>query len=214
MKKNSIAVVCLLLAFFGAPDQALADKLYFNSGRVVDGKIVEKKDDRIRFETSGVTLTYFRDEIERIEESASEPPPETLPQKSTSQQTDNQKKPDFQQKPPLDTQKFQTPEQVYRAYLQALEHADWNSIKPYISRENIKAVEAGGNVGEAVLMLRDLRVRDLEVIDVIMANDQATLIAYGTTLFGQAEGIVEMISENGEWKISKTNWESAGKAQK
>lgn len=44
-----------------------ADKLYLKSGKVVEGKIIEHNQEKILITISGVPLTYYQDEIERVE---------------------------------------------------------------------------------------------------------------------------------------------------
>jgi hypothetical protein len=68
-----------------------ADTLYLKSGRIVKGDILEKTEDQIKINANGLTLTYYADEVDRIEGSsqASQPaaiePP--LPSLSLPQET-------------------------------------------------------------------------------------------------------------------------------
>lgn len=47
-------------------------KVYLKSGRVVQGKIAEEKDDYIKMDLDGITVTFFKEEIGRIERSSGE----------------------------------------------------------------------------------------------------------------------------------------------
>ena len=42
-------------------------KVYLKNGSVIEGNIVERKDDYIKIDTSGIPVTYFKEEIDRIE---------------------------------------------------------------------------------------------------------------------------------------------------
>lgn len=41
-------------------------KLYLKSGSVIEGTVVEKDDNHVKLETSGIAVTYFTEEIEKI----------------------------------------------------------------------------------------------------------------------------------------------------
>jgi hypothetical protein len=225
MKRAFIFFVSSLLGSMLFSETVWAAIIHLKSGKTITGKVIERKADSIKVETLGVQLTYFSDEIDRIEED----PQETAqPEKTTKENDQGEKTSEYpllkEDIAVVAEQKISTvesspgvslatPQEAYKAYLNALESGDWQVIKKYVAKENIVTMEAGGNVAEAVVMLKDLRVRDLEIIDTILTDDRATLVAYGTTLFGSAEGIVEMIMEDGEWKVDKTNWEGEEKVQ-
>lgn len=42
-------------------------KVYLNSGTVIEGDIVERKDDYVKVNTAGIVVTYFNEEIAKIE---------------------------------------------------------------------------------------------------------------------------------------------------
>lgn len=44
-----------------------AETIYLKSGKIVEGKLIEKTDDYIKIDFQGVSLTYFLDEIEAID---------------------------------------------------------------------------------------------------------------------------------------------------
>ncbi|MBI5874208.1 MAG: hypothetical protein HZB36_08775 [Candidatus Omnitrophica bacterium] len=41
--------------------------LHLNSGKVIKGELVEQKEDHVKVDTEGITTTYFKEEIDRIE---------------------------------------------------------------------------------------------------------------------------------------------------
>jgi len=60
--------VCLISAVFATITPALfADTITLKSGRTVEGKIIEKTDKYVKIDLQGIELTYFIDEIEKIE---------------------------------------------------------------------------------------------------------------------------------------------------
>jgi len=74
--KIIIFVYCIFL-LFSSPCRA--ETIYLKSGIKVEGKIVEKTDQQVKVDISGITLTYFADEIDRIE-GESNPAPAPQPQ--------------------------------------------------------------------------------------------------------------------------------------
>jgi len=63
MKKSIFIFGCL---FFIA-SICRAETIYLKSGRVVKGDIVEKTADQIKINANGITLTYYADEVDRVE---------------------------------------------------------------------------------------------------------------------------------------------------
>ncbi|MFH0941247.1 MAG: hypothetical protein V1840_05270 [Candidatus Omnitrophota bacterium] len=41
-------------------------KVYLKSGQVIEGKLVEQGDDRVKVESNGIVVTYFNEEIDKI----------------------------------------------------------------------------------------------------------------------------------------------------
>jgi hypothetical protein len=71
-KNNSNRLVwslCLLLTGMVWAPSAIAEKVYLKSGKVVEGKIVSKADGQIKIDFQGTTVTYYSDEIGRVEEN-------------------------------------------------------------------------------------------------------------------------------------------------
>ncbi|MBU1090688.1 MAG: hypothetical protein KKC42_02455 [Candidatus Omnitrophica bacterium] len=61
MKKISLAIVLIIIC-----SPAFADTIYLKNGEQVEGKIIEETEDFVRIELD-IKLTYFADQIERIE---------------------------------------------------------------------------------------------------------------------------------------------------
>ncbi len=62
--KNIVWTVALL---FLSVSLCSAESIYLKSGRVVQGEIVEKTANQITIKANGMSLTYYADEIDRIE---------------------------------------------------------------------------------------------------------------------------------------------------
>ncbi|HOD12781.1 MAG TPA: DUF2059 domain-containing protein [Candidatus Omnitrophota bacterium] len=68
--KNILMIVCFLLA---ASSHAFADTVYLKSGRVVEGNIIERSDRQIKIDVNGMTLTYYMDEVDRVDSAQGAP---------------------------------------------------------------------------------------------------------------------------------------------
>jgi hypothetical protein len=58
---------------------AFAEKIYLEGGKVVDGKILDKSNGQIKIDVKGTVVTYYLDEVERIEGEAIGSSPVTAP---------------------------------------------------------------------------------------------------------------------------------------
>ena len=56
----------LMFSFF-ITSICFADTIYLKSGRVVKGEILEKTANQIKINANGMTLTYYADEVDRVE---------------------------------------------------------------------------------------------------------------------------------------------------
>jgi len=77
MKKR---IISIQLAFIFFSSICWAETIYLKNGTKVEGKIVEKTEQQVKVDISGITLTYFTDEIDRIEDESR---PATAPQPQT-----------------------------------------------------------------------------------------------------------------------------------
>ena len=69
-KKIIVTVgILFLLSSIGS-----AETIYLKNGKKIQGQIIEKTDKNVKINIQGVTLTYFSDEIEKIEDVASPQP--------------------------------------------------------------------------------------------------------------------------------------------
>lgn len=66
MNKKILLVVLLLL---GWASPGFADTIYLKNGNKIEGEIVQQTENMVKISISGVTITYYMDEIARIEGS-------------------------------------------------------------------------------------------------------------------------------------------------
>lgn len=83
-------ILTIFISLMSIPSICLADTVYLKSGRTVTGNIIERSDKQIKVDTNGITLTYYMDEVDRVESSsgspeAAKPSSEALPAYSTGQ---------------------------------------------------------------------------------------------------------------------------------
>ncbi len=45
----------------------LAEKVTLKSGKIIEGKIIERADDYLRIDNDGIEVMYLKDEIEKID---------------------------------------------------------------------------------------------------------------------------------------------------
>lgn len=76
--KKTITLACLAVL---TTSLCFAETVYLKNGKKISGKIVEQNEQQLRIDVSGVKITYFTDEIERIEGAAAptENAPEQVP---------------------------------------------------------------------------------------------------------------------------------------
>jgi hypothetical protein len=70
--KHMKKIIFLLAVFLMMNSLCFAETIYLKNGRVIEGKILEKTDDQIEIDSNGIALTYYADEIERIEGGVSD----------------------------------------------------------------------------------------------------------------------------------------------
>ena len=60
-------IICALILWI-LTFSCLADKVYLKSGKIIEGKIIDKTDKILRINYEGLDITLFQDEIDRIDE--------------------------------------------------------------------------------------------------------------------------------------------------
>src|SRR5690242_2622366 len=78
--KRIIALACVAIL---STSLCFAETVYLKNGKKITGKIVQQDDQQLKIDVSGVKITYFTDEIDRVEGAAAatetKPAPETKP---------------------------------------------------------------------------------------------------------------------------------------
>lgn len=69
MKNLSLDLIILISGLFFSAGPAFADSVYLRSGKVVEGRILEETADHVKIDLYGTSLTYFKEEIDRIEKA-------------------------------------------------------------------------------------------------------------------------------------------------
>ena len=67
----NVVPLILLFILLAVASQASAATLYLKSGKKVEGQITEENDKYIKMDFSGASLTFYRDEIDKIENGSS-----------------------------------------------------------------------------------------------------------------------------------------------
>ena len=62
----------ILILYFLFGSVSFADTIYLKSGRKIEGKIVERADEKARIDFQGTVLTFWADEIEHIDNGGSQ----------------------------------------------------------------------------------------------------------------------------------------------
>ena len=104
-----------------------AETVYLKNGSVVKGKILEKTDDQIEIDSNGIALTYYADEIERIEGGASDA---ATPEVS-------QEKPTLEAMPETPSRESSLPEPLTVATDQPISSADRDSENDSFSKKDL-----------------------------------------------------------------------------
>lgn len=63
-------IIFILAIFSLMTSLSFAETIYLKNGSVVKGMVLEKTDDQIEVDVNGMTMTYYADEIERIDGGA------------------------------------------------------------------------------------------------------------------------------------------------
>jgi tetratricopeptide (TPR) repeat protein len=71
-KKNSLRLILLLAAVLYSPAPVFAETIVLKSGQKIEGRILEKTDKYIKIDFQGMPLTYYVDDIARIESTHNE----------------------------------------------------------------------------------------------------------------------------------------------
>ncbi len=101
---------------------------------------------------------------------------------------------------------IESPTNAYMEYYRALNAGDMKKVKKYLAKSMVEQLKQSGMKDEEILeMIKSLVPKEVKIIDEEIENNSAILTATGG--FGSQEGRIEMIKEDGKWKLLKENWE-------
>jgi hypothetical protein len=71
---KKITVIILFTAVFFYNQVIYGEQVILKTGKIVEGKIIEDTDEYVKLDVEGIKLTYFKDEIERIDRQVTQAP--------------------------------------------------------------------------------------------------------------------------------------------
>ena len=191
MKK--IILIILLLA---TPLVCFGETIILKSGKTIEGKIIERTDKYIKIEAYGVELTYWNDDIEKIEEQE-----KIIPNSKEEILESNQTfdKNYISEKGEL--------VKTYEAFVNAVKSGDRLEAKKYISRESVKEFETGSE--EELQFMIEMMPEFLNNAEESIEGDVGHLKwsqkeSYeeeGVPVKESLEIALEFIKEDGLWKL-------------
>lgn len=104
------------------------------------------------------------------------------------------------------TEHEETPTENYMAYHNALSDGDMKEMKKYLAKNMVTQLEQSGMEDTEILkMIQSTVPKEVKITDEEIKNNSATLIATGNA--GYQEGTIEMVKEDGKWKLLKESWQ-------
>ncbi|TAN39254.1 MAG: hypothetical protein EPN25_12335 [Nitrospirae bacterium] len=97
-------------------------------------------------------------------------------------------------------------QEAYLAYFNAMIAGDIPTLKKHLSRERIKELDAP-EAGQMLAMVKGLYPTRSQITAVNVTGDTATISLSGQSQMGTVSGTVNLVKEDGIWKVSKESWE-------
>ena len=100
---------------------------------------------------------------------------------------------------------------AYRALLKTVDAGDYAAYKKAMASESAKVMDAqlkesGMDARKAMAFLKAMSPTELKLTELKVDGKNATLIAKGKMGGEMNTGTIEMLDENGEWKVVKQSW--------
>ena len=100
---------------------------------------------------------------------------------------------------------------AYRALLKTVDAGDYAAYKKAMASESAKVMDAqlkesGMDAKKAMAFLKAMSPTELKLTELKVDGKNATLIAKGKMGGEMNTGTIEMLDENGEWKVVKQSW--------
>jgi len=96
--------------------------------------------------------------------------------------------------------------QAYQSYREAMLSANLTRLKTLVARDKARELDAP-NAAEMLQMASELYPEGTQVAAVQVSGNAATLQLSGRTQGGTAKGSVQLVKEDGTWKVSKEEWQ-------
>jgi hypothetical protein len=97
-------------------------------------------------------------------------------------------------------------QEAYLAYFKAMIAGDIPTLKKHLSRERIKELDAP-DTAQMLAMVTGLYPSQSQITAVNVTGDTATITLSGQSQMGTVSGTVNLVKEDGLWKVSKESWE-------
>ncbi len=202
--RKGLRILVVSFLVFGLAGVCLAEKIYLKSGRVFEGAIVENTEEYIKVQEKDVPLplTYYRDQIERIEKSA-----------TPSVQAPEVKKPPVKAaevKKPVEARESPAAgelSKVYQNYLEAVAKKSFDDLKKYMPAKDMADMErdaaALGGMDNIFQMIMMMSPKDLKNVTEAISGDTGELKGVAPGMFGgEAQVTISFGQEDGKWKIT------------
>jgi hypothetical protein len=96
--------------------------------------------------------------------------------------------------------------QAYQSYREAMVSSNLAKLKTLVARDKARELEAP-NAGELLQLASALYPEGTQVASVQLSGGEATLQLTGRMQGGTAKGSVQLVKEDGAWKVSKEDWQ-------
>lgn len=96
--------------------------------------------------------------------------------------------------------------QAYQSYREAMVRSNLSSLKTLVARDRLRELEAP-NAAELLQMASALYPEGTQVASVRLSGGEATLQLTGRMQGGTAKGSVQLVKEEGAWKVSQEDWQ-------
>jgi len=208
MKKNVVRLI-VFLSILTITNFVFAETVYLKSGETIKGDMIEETNEYVKIDFQGIPLTYYKDDIVRIEGGAG----------SSTQHIDSNEdsggKTTSTPAQGYTSAKGQL-EGVYMQYLNAIEKKSTEELKKYMLQKNVEDMEAMAesmdDSSEMFEMMSMMSPKNLKDSKEVIEENGGRLTAVGPDPFGNDfEVVITFKKENGVWKVNEVNagnWEN------
>jgi hypothetical protein len=100
---------------------------------------------------------------------------------------------------------------AYRALLKTVDVGDYEAYKKAMAAESAKEMdgqlkESGMDAKKAMAFMKAMQPSELKLTSLKVDGKKATLIAKGKMMGEPNNGTIEMVEEDGQWKVLKQSW--------